>query len=91
MIDNSTRVEGVGIVSSTRGREFDAFDALGPLCRRLLNFECRFRWSAEAVLGRFKTLQLDPRNPRHDAYVAAELADIDTTTHVNIQKREQRP
>lgn len=79
MISNTgTAPAGHGLVNASREEEFAAFNQLPPACRAALN-DSTVKWSAMAVLRRFKVKGLDPSNPDHDTSIANELRAIDAT------------
>lgn len=66
-----------GVIETTKGRDMDAYDALGPKCQKALQGALIGPWSAETFLKQHRKRGWNPKDPVADAVLAAEFAVID--------------
>lgn len=76
-LTNNTRMaNGPHLRISTKGADMDAFDQLGMACQMALRHAV-LPWSAETFLEQHRKRGWNPKDPRADAALAAEFAEID--------------
>ena len=85
-------VPGVNLSKVPRHLEQEAFDSLGPMARRMLNYEMCLSWCAYETLRFFKSRNVDPKSAAGDQIIAAWLGGVNAelARRIRVETRAGR-
>jgi len=89
---NFTPLPGLTLIALTREEEMDAFDALGPLTKHVIDYEMGVPWSANETLKQIRKWGLAPDNPIADAHMASVLRQANAKILAKLaeEQREEK-